>query len=210
MLQTVIYTFIALVVIIDPVGVAAIFSGLSGHLDGPRRRRIAIRAVVIAGIVLLIFAVAGDYLLKALGIGLPAFRLAGGALLFLIAIDMLLAGHAGFRSLTRPEDAEARVSDDLSVFPLAIPLIAGPGAMTSMVLLMGRTDGDLARMLIVLAVLAAVLALTLVLLLAATRIVRLLGVTGINVVARVLGIVLAALAAQLVLDGLNQGLRGIG
>ena len=206
MLQTAIYTFINLGVIIDPVGVAAMFAGLTGRLDPPERRRIAIRAVVIAGTVLLVFAVGGDYLLKALGIGLPAFRLAGGALLFLIAIDMLLAGHAGFRSLTRPEDAEARVSDDLSVFPLAIPLIAGPGAMTSMVLLMGRAGGEPAQMLAVLLVLAGVLGLSFTLLLAAARIVKILGVTGINVVARVLGIVLAGLAAQLILDGLNQGL----
>lgn len=208
MLQTAIYTFINLVVIIDPVGVAAMFAGLTGRMEPPERRRIATRAVVIAGIVLLVFAVGGDYLLKALGISLPAFRLAGGALLFLIAIDMLLAGHAGFRSLTRPEDAEARVSDDLSVFPLAIPLIAGPGAMTSMVLLMGRAGGVPAQMLTVLLVLAGVLTLSFALLLAAARIVKILGVTGINVVARVLGIVLAGLAAQLILDGLNQGLAG--
>ncbi len=208
MLQTAIYTFINLVVIIDPVGVAAMFAGLTGRMEPPERRRIATRAVVIAGIVLLVFAVGGDYLLKALGISLPAFRLAGGALLFLIAIDMLLAGHAGFRSLTRPEDAEARVSDDLSVFPLAIPLIAGPGAMTSMVLLMGRAGGEPAQMLTVLLVLAGVLTLSFALLLAAARIVKILGVTGINVVARVLGIVLAGLAAQLILDGLNQGLAG--
>lgn len=208
MLQTAIYTFINLVVIIDPVGVAAMFAGLTGRMEPHERRRIATRAVVIAGIVLLVFAVGGDYLLKALGISLPAFRLAGGALLFLIAIDMLLAGHAGFRSLTRPEDAEARVSDDLSVFPLAIPLIAGPGAMTSMVLLMGRAGGESAQMLTVLLVLAGVLTLSFALLLAAARIVKILGVTGINVVARVLGIVLAGLAAQLILDGLNQGLAG--
>jgi multiple antibiotic resistance protein len=164
-----------------------------------------VRAVVIAAILLLIFAFGGSALLRALGIGLPAFRIAGGVLLFLVAIDMVFARQSGVRALTAQESREVDPSHDISVFPLAIPLIAGPGALTTMVLLMGRAGDDLARGAVV-AALAVVLAITLVLLLMATRIVRLLGATGVNVVSRVLGVLLAAVAVQLILDGVVEGL----
>jgi multiple antibiotic resistance protein len=200
------YSFVALFVIIDPIGTAALFVGLTRGLTEPASRRVAYRAVLIAGILLLIFAFGGNALLRGLAIGLPAFRIAGGVLLFLVAVDMVFARSSGVRALTAQESQEVDPSHDISVFPLAIPLIAGPGALTTMVLLMGQAGADpLARASVIL-MLALVLAITLGFLLMATRIVRLLGTTGVNVVSRVLGVLLAAVATQLVLDGLVSGL----
>ncbi len=206
MLQTAVYHFIALIVILDPVGTAAIFAGLTRGTPAAHRRRMAIRGVTVAGVTLLVFAFAGDLLLRSLGIGLPAFRIAGGILLFLLAIDMLFAHRLGFQRLTESENREADRAEDISVFPLAIPLIAGPGGLTTMVLLMGRAGGRLEAELLLLGVLIFTLAISLGLLLAAGRVVTILGTTGVNVVSRILGILLAALAAQLVLDGVNAGL----
>ncbi|HEX6978472.1 MAG TPA: MarC family protein [Alphaproteobacteria bacterium] len=208
--QTLAYGFIALFVIIDPVGTAALFAGLTRGMTDAYRQRMARRAVVVAGLTLLFFAFAGEVLLEALGIGLPAFRIAGGALLFLLAIDMVFPRQVGLRSLTETENREAgdeaNAHHDISVFPLAIPLIAGPGALTTMVLLMRAAPGWEHRVGII-AVLAVVLAILFLLLLISARVVKLLGTTGVNVVSRVLGILLAALAAQLVLDGLAEGLK---
>lgn len=200
------YSFVALFVIIDPVGTAALFVGLTRGLTEPASRRVAYRAVLIAGILLLIFAFGGNALLRGLAIGLPAFRIAGGALLFLVAVEMVFARPSGVRALTAQESKEVDPSHDISVFPLAIPLIAGPGALTTMVLLMGQAGANpLARATVIL-VLALVLAITLACLLMATRVVRVLGTTGVNVISRVLGVLLAAVATQLVLDGLVAGL----
>jgi multiple antibiotic resistance protein len=202
--QTIGYSFLALFVILDPPGTAALFVGLTRGMTEAQSRRTAIRAVIIAGVILLFFAFAGDQLLKGLGIGLPAFRIAGGALLFLLAIEMVFAHQSGLRGLTETESEEAEASRDISVFPLAIPLIAGPGALTTMVLLMGATGRSWTAKLSVIAVLVAVLALTLLLLLIAGKVMRILGTTGVNVLSRVFGILLAALAAQLVLDGIRD------
>jgi multiple antibiotic resistance protein len=140
-----------------------------------------------------------------MGITLPAFRIAGGILLFLLATEMVFARQSGIRRPTAPEEKEAGHRHDVSVFPLAFPLLAGPGALTSIVLLMGRAVTPLAA-LGVIAALIGVMAITLGLLLAAPTVTRLIGVTGANVVSRVLGVILAALAAQFVLDGLIEGL----
>jgi multiple antibiotic resistance protein len=200
------YSFVALFVIIDPIGTAALFVGLTRGLTEPASRRVAYRAVLIAGMLLLIIAFGGNALLRGLAIGLPAFRIAGGVLLFLVAVEMVFARPSGVRALTAQESQEVDPSHDISVFPLAIPLIAGPGALTTMVLLMGQAGADpLARGAVVL-MMALVLAITLGFLLMATRVVRVLGTTGVNVIGRVLGILLAAVAAQLVLDGLVAGL----
>lgn len=207
MARTLAYYFTALFVILDPVGTAALFAGLTRGTSPDLKRRMAMRGVAIAGGVLLVFAFAGDMILRALGIGLPAFRIAGGALLFLLAIDMLFARQTSFRALTETENREADASTDISVFPLAIPLIAGPGALTTMVLLMGRAEQEPLGAPLLIAVLIVVLAISLGLLLVSSRVVALLGTTGVNVVSRVLGILLAALAVQLVLDGVNAGLR---
>ncbi len=204
--QTAAYYFTALLVILDPVGTAALFIGLTRGTSAAHQRRMAIKGVTIAAAVLLGFAFAGEFLLRALGIGLPAFRIAGGCLLFLVAVDMLLAGQH-FRQITESETREAGKSEDISVFPLAIPLIAGPGALTTMVLLMGQSNDEPARQGLLIGILIAVLLITFVLLTAAARVVALLGQTGVNVISRIFGILLAGLAMQLILDGISTGLR---
>lgn len=202
MTDLLLHASIMLFVVLDPIGLVPIFAGLT-HGGGPAyRRRMAIKGTTVAGAVLIVFVFAGEPVLRYLGIGMPAFRIAGGALLFLLAIDMVFARQSGLRSTTHSERAEAEHKADISVFPLGIPLIAGPGAMTTMLLLVGRAEGDAVVQLALLAVLLAVLALTCLMLLAAGRMMRLLGETGANVVSRVLGVVLAALAVQFVLDGL--------
>ncbi|MGO8919182.1 MAG: MarC family protein [Stellaceae bacterium] len=203
MLAHLLYSFVTLFVIIDPVGSAAIFAGLMRGAPGRLRRLCALRGVLIATLLILAFALGGSALLRALGITLPAFRIAGGILLFLLATEMVFARESGIRRPTAPEEEEAGQRHDISVFPLAFPLLAGPGALTSIVLLMDRAEAPLAA-LGVIAALVTVMAITLALLLVAPQVMRLAGVTGANVVSRVLGIILAALAAQLVLDGLAE------
>ncbi len=199
-----IHAFVTLFVTIGPVDIASLFIALSAKADEPVRRWMAVRGVAIGAGVLVGFALGGAPLLKVLGISLPAFRLAGGILLLLLAIEMVFARHSGLSGLTFTEDQEAHRKHDVSVFPLAIPLIAGPGAITSILLLMGQVSGNLHGQLLVFGMLFLVLLLTLLSLLAAGRIVKLFGVTGVNVVTRVLGIVLAALAAQYILDGVQD------
>jgi multiple antibiotic resistance protein len=195
-------SFITFLVVLDPIGVAVIFAGLMRGAPAALRRRMAWRSTLIAGVLLFGFAAGGAFLFDALGISLPAFRIAGGLLLFLLATDMVFARPSGIRNPTRPEQEEAAHSDDISVFPLAFPLLAGPGALTSVVLLIGRAETPLA-VAAVIGSLLVVLALTLAALLAAAPLMRVLGVTGANVVGRVLGIILAALAAQFVIDGIE-------
>lgn len=196
-----IHASITFLVVVDPVGLAPIFAGLMHGRNAEDRQRIARMGVLVAAIVLFAFALGGKSLLTNLGVSMPAFRIAGGILLFLVAIDMVFARHTGLRYTTSSEDQEALQRHDISVFPLAIPLIAGPGAIASVMLLMGETAGSLGQQAAVLGVLVAVLALTYIMLLIASRMVALLGVTGTNVVGRVLGIVLAGLAVQFVIDG---------
>lgn len=195
--------FVTLAVAVDPIGVAALFAGLTPSLTAARRRIVAWRGIAIAAGVLVAFALVGGWLLETLAVGIPAFRVAGGILLFLLAIDMVFARHTGLNATTASEEAEAEQKSDISVFPLAIPLIAGPGTITSVVLMMQRADGDLATEAGVIAMLGLVLGLTLVSLLMSATIMRILGVTGTNVVGRVSGIILAALAAQFVIDGVR-------
>ena len=189
-------------VIIDPIGNVPIFVGVTQGRSDVERRAIATRAVSVAAVVLVIFGVVGNYILEYLGITLAALRIAGGILLLLLAIDMVLARQSGLRSTTEPEDREAEHKDDVAVFPLAIPLIAGPGAMTSVLLMVGKTDHHLAGILVVIGVMLAVLLLTLIAFFSASWLMERLGLTGVNVVGRVLGIVLAALAVQNIVDGL--------
>ncbi len=209
MIETAFYAFVAFFVILDPPGTAALFAAMTRNVADPHRRVMARKATLMAGALLFLFAIGGEWLMAALGITLPAFRVAGGVLLFLLATDMVFARQSGLRSTTPVEDAEAAAREDITVFPLAFPLIAGPGAMTSVVLMMGRAQGDPASVAAVLAVLAAVLGIVLAMLLAAGHVLRVLGVTGAHVVSRVLGIVLAALAVQFVLDGTREAFPGL-
>ncbi len=200
MLELSFNAFVTLMVVVDPVGLAPIFAALTRGNSPKRKRALAVRGTVIGAGILFLFALAGDVLLQALGIGIPAFRIAGGALLFLLALDMIFARPSGMRSRTVREQEEDSYEEDISVFPLAIPLIAGPGAITTVLLYTGgRSIPEVAA---VLGVLAGVLLLTLVSLLLAPRIMALFGETGANVISRVLGVLLAALAVQFVLDGL--------
>ena len=195
--------FVTFVVVIDPVGLGPIFAAMTADQDPAHRRRTAITGVAVAAGVLVAFALAGTWLLGALGISLEAFRIAGGVLLFLVAIDMLFAKHSGISWTTPVEAREASQRADVAVFPLAIPLIAGPGAIATAVLMMTRADGDLRLQAAVVAVMLGVLVLVLAALLLAGRLFKLLGVTGTNVVTRVLGMLLAALAVQFVVDGVR-------
>ncbi len=201
--DTFVYALVALLVIIDPAGTAALFAALTPKDTERERAQQAIRACVIAFVVLAIFGIAGQGMLQALGISLAALKLAGGVLLFLTAADMVSARRAQRAS---PEEREAatRTDDDISVFPLAIPLIAGPGAMTTMVLMHARADGSWLAILALLLALVVALAVTLAGLLAARHVSRLLGTTGADVVGRVLGVLLAALAAEFALQGVRE------
>jgi multiple antibiotic resistance protein len=197
--------FIILFVVVDPIGLAPIFGAIT-HGGAPAyRRRMAVRGVTIAALILVAFVFGGGALLRALGVGMPAFQIAGGVLLFLLALDMVFARHSGIRSTTEREQREAERKEDISVFPLAFPLIAGPGALTSVLLLSGRGADRPGAVGVVLLVVVVVLTITLAALLAADRIMRIMGETGANVVTRVFGVLLAALAVQYILDGIHAG-----
>jgi len=195
-------TATVLFVVVDPVGLAALFAGLTHGGTPAYRRRMAWKGTAVAAVILVAFAVLGDALFRYLGVGLPAFRIAGGALLFLLAIDMVFARQSGLRSTTLSEQAEAQHRSDISVFPLGIPLIAGPGALTTVLLVVNNHRGDVVVLGALLAVITAVMVVTLLSLLLSAQVMRLLGETGANVISRVLGVVLAALAIQFILDGL--------
>ncbi|MBO6882143.1 MAG: MarC family protein [Marivita sp.] len=193
--------FVTLFVVIDPIGLTPVFIALTPGLTAQQRRAIAIRATVIAAGLLFLFAFLGEQVLGFIGISMPAFRIAGGILLFLTALDML------FERRTKRREDQADVEDvpDPSVFPIAIPLIAGPGAIASIILLAGQAEGPVG-MASVLGVMVAVLIIVFLLFLSAPFIERALGKTGIVVVTRLLGMLLAALSVQFVLDGI----RGFG
>ena len=191
-------------VILDPIGVVPFFITLTVGMTPAERRATAFKSVAVAAMILLVFTVVGRPLLHYLGITLPAFRVAGGILLFLLAIDMVLVKESGIRSTTPKEDEEAaHRRPDVATFPLAIPLIAGPGAIASVILMQGERIGDVAGQIVTAVVMVGVLALTGLSFLAATRIMGVLGLTGINVMTRVLGIILAALAVNNVIEGVR-------
>jgi multiple antibiotic resistance protein len=190
---------LTLFVVIDPAGLVPVFVSLAGSRSPQVQASIARRAVLIAAAVLLSFAIVGGPLLAYLGISVFALRIAGGILLFRIAVDMVFAQ---FRRETPEEEAEARAKEDISVFPLAIPLITGPGALASVLILGAEAHGEPQLFALVLGASAVVLFVAYLFLRGSTRLARLLGQTGVNVVTRVLGLILAALAVQYVADGL--------
>jgi multiple antibiotic resistance protein len=209
MLETASVAFATFFATIGPVDVAAMFAAMTAHAAPAARRAMAIRGTCIAGGVLALFALAGEALLSRLGISLAALRTAGGILLLLIAIDMVFARASGGVGTTEDEAREAATKADISVFPLATPLIAGPGSMGAAILLMANAGGDLRREAAVLLALLGVLLITAAALLGATRLQKYLGVTGMHVVNRVFGVLLAALAVQFMFDGIaRSGLLG--
>lgn len=191
--------FTTLFVVIDPPGQTPIFMALTQDMEAGLRRRIAIRACLTAAGILAMFAAFGEALLGFVGISMPAFRVAGGVMLFLTAMDMLFDR----RTKRREDSAEQEVHSDPSVFPLGIPLIAGPGSIATMILLAGQNPG-IEGLATVIAVMLAVLAIVLALYLSSGVLARLLGATGLNVVTRLLGMLLAALSVQFILDGLRD------
>jgi multiple antibiotic resistance protein len=205
MLELFVSSFITLFVIIDPPGCAPIFAGLTAGATPEHRRAMAVRAVVVAALILIVFALAGEPLLHALGIELASFRIAGGVMLFLIALEMVFE-----KRTQRREDRAAKITteeaDDVSIFPMAMPMIAGPGSIASVMLLTARSHG-IEQTAVVMAALAANLLLMLLALLAAGPLMRVMGAKIEAVITRLLGVLLAALAVQFVIDGIMEQLR---
>ncbi|SIT00825.1 MarC family protein [Paracoccus saliphilus] len=191
--------FVTLFVVIDPVGLAPIFIALTPKMNATERGRIGLRAVVISAILLTLFGLTGKAILSGIGISLPAFRIAGGILLFLTALDMLFERRTERREGQNIDD---QPENDPSVFPLSTPLLAGPGSLATMILLVGQETGVL-HVVMVHLVMLAVLAIALALFHLATPLARALGRTGTMVVTRLLGMLLAALSIQFVIDGLQ-------
>ena len=206
MLETALTAFATLFVVIDPFGNLPIFVALTSGESPAHKRHMAIKGVGIAACVFAFFALIGGRLLGMLGIGLPAFRTAGGLMLLVIAFEMVFEKRNPRRSRTADRIAAESGPRDVSVFPIAIPLVSGPGAITSLVLLLSRYAGSTGEQTIVLLMLGAVLVVSCTLFLLADRIERVLGDTVIDVITRLLGILLAALAVQFVFDGLYHGL----
>lgn len=191
---------VTFLVVIDPPGCVPIFASLTRGADAAHRRSMAIRSAIVGGAILLFFALLGKPMLQALGISLAAFRIAGGVMLFLIALEMVFE-----RRTQRREDRAQSVEgvDDISVFPMAIPMIAGPGSIATAMLMVSRADG-LAEVGLVLGAMALVVLVTMVALLASGPLMRLLGERIEAMITRVLGVILAALAAQFVVDGIRE------
>ena len=203
MSETALVAFATFFATIGPVDVAALFAALTTRSTAAERRSMAFKGVGIATIILLAFAIFGGAALERLGITLAAMRVAGGILLFLIAVDMVFARASGGITTTEDETDEAKHRQDISVFPLATPLIAGPGTMGSVVMLSAEAGNDMIKLGYVIAALLAVLLICLGALMVSSQLQRIFGVTGLNVLSRVVGVLLAALAVQFVFDGLK-------
>jgi len=206
-LDYLISALVTLLVVVDPVGLAPTFLAVTHGLPAAARKQIAARACLIAGAILVGTALVGDWLLHQLGIGVPAFRIAGGLLLFAVASEMVLGVRIDRQSKQAEEALEERVRN-IAAFPLAIPLMAGPGAITATLLLAGQAGGRPAMLGILLGAVVVVMLACLLVFLLANRIERLLGVTGNVVLSRLLGVILAALAVQYVIDGVRAALAG--
>ena len=194
---------VSLLVTLDPPGLAPIFLSLTRGMSASERKQVAIRACIIAFCIMAFFGVAGDIVLKALGVSLPAFRIAGGLLLFWISFEMVFER----RNERKQQTADTAITQDhirnVAAFPLAIPLMAGPGALTAMMLLAGRAGGDAVQLISLAVICGLVILACLVVFLLAVPIARLLGVPGNVVLTRLLGVILAALAVQFVIDGIK-------
>jgi multiple antibiotic resistance protein len=204
MLKTAAVAFTTFFATISPIEAAAMFAAMTAHGTVSHRRAMALRGCLIAGGIMLAFALFGELLLSALGISLAALRTAGGILLLLIGIDMVFARSSGGRSTTEDETEEAGQKEDISVFPLATPLIAGPGAMGAAILLMANAEGHWQHQAVIVGSLLLVLLMTYVALLGASYIQKILGVTGLHVISRIFGVLLSALAVQFIFDGIQH------
>lgn len=203
MIELFISAFVTFFVVIDPPGCAPIYASLTTDANARQRRIMAIRAVFVSGMILLVFALFGEKLLAALHIDLSSFRIAGGIMLFLIALEMVFEKRTQRREERAQKINDAPEIEDVSIFPMAMPMIAGPGSIASVMLLFSQNSGT-DNSLIILGALGLVLILTLIALLAAGPLMRLLGQQTEAVITRLLGVLLAALAAQFVIDGLRE------
>ena len=202
MITFIISAFVTFLTIIDPVGLAPVVIALTANLNEAQRNKIITRAIVISAVIIAFFALVGRFLLDRLGIGLYAFNIAGGILLFLVAVDMLFGRSSGARE-TAAEQEEALTREDISVFPLAIPMIAGPGTIATTILYVSLASGtgNLLSFVAVGGAIIVTLAVAWVVMRSSLWIIKHMGRTGILVLSRILGILLAALAAQFVLNG---------
>ncbi|MGH8286471.1 MAG: MarC family protein [Steroidobacteraceae bacterium] len=209
MLEQLLKFFVVFFVVVEPLSIVPVYSSLTVGASDRYRRRMAIKAITIAACIVLVFALAGAAFLGVMGISIEAFRIFGGLLLFLIALEMVFARESGTRTST-DERVESRRRADISVFPLAFPLISGPGALVTVLLWFGPVSIRHEPLMFagLLAAAAAVLAITLVFMMLAGPIMRVLGVTGGNVANRLFGVVLGALAVQFVIDGLRKSFAG--
>ena len=202
MIELFISSFITFFVVIDPPGCAPIYASLTSDAPPRDRRVMAIRAIVVAAVILLVFALFGEQMLGALGISLDSFRIAGGIMLFLIALEMVFEKRTERREDRAQEIIEQPEIEDVSIFPMAMPMIAGPGSIAAVMLLTSQNDG-LNNAFVIMGALGAVLLLTLAGLIAAGPLMRILGNKVEAVITRVLGVILGALAVQFVVDGLS-------
>jgi multiple antibiotic resistance protein len=195
--------FVVLLVVVEPLSVLPVLAGLTEGSDDAYRRRMSVKAVGLSAVVCLVFAAGGTALLELLGISVHAFKVGGGILLFLLAIEMVFARPSGVRSITPGEDVEAHHRGDISVFPLAFPLISGPGALAVILLAFAGVPMASLQFLAQIGVILVVLVITLALMLMTGPVMRVVGVTGGAVLGRLLGVLLAALASQFVMDGVR-------
>ena len=206
MLETALTAFTTFFAVIGPVDTAVLLAALTPNMTGAERRAVSIKAVFIATTIILLFALVGEPVLRQLGVSLAALQTAGGIILFMIALDMTLSKRPGPAMLTLKESVEAgnkaEAYAEIAVFPLATPLLAGPGAMTGAIVLAANTKGDLSLLAAVIGAILAVMGVTLVLLLLAQEVHQMIGVTARKVIVRVFGVLLAALAVQMIFDGI--------
>jgi multiple antibiotic resistance protein len=204
MLESFLKFFVVFFLVVEPISLVPLFASLTEGASDAYRRRMAIKAVLVAGGIILLFALTGAAFLGALGISIDAFRIFGGLLLFLVALEMVFARESGTRTST-DEQAESRRRADISVFPLAFPFLSGPGALTTILLWFGPVSVSREPLLFAALTMAAalVLVVSLLMMLGAGRLMRVLGATGANVANRLLGVVLGALAVQFVIDGIK-------
>jgi len=194
--------FVLFFVVVEPISLVPLFAALTEGANEAFRRRMALKAVLIAGAVVLLFAVGGAAFLRVMGISIDAFRIAGGVMLFLIALEMVFARESGTRTTSEELDENLKRTD-IAVFPLAFPFIAGPGSLAIVLLTFGASREDLVLSAGLLGVVAVVLAITYVLMRLTPVVMRAMGLTGANVVNRLSGVVLAALAVQFIIDGVS-------
>ena len=206
MLDELVKFFVVLMVVVEPLSLLPILAGLTEGADDAYRRRMSVKAVGMSAAVCLVFAVSGGVMLELLGISVDAFKVGGGILLFILAIEMVYARPSGARSITPGEDEAAHHRGDISVFPLAFPLIAGPGALATILLAFGGVPLGSLQFFAQIGVILVVLAINLALMLLTGPVMRTIGQTGGAVMGRLLGVLLAALASQFVMDGVRGAL----